>query len=104
LILDIDKWGEEAREFLQALRSEMKDLRFILLTANVSKWQELAEVLAPCEIVEKPLSVWSLHSLAAKAHSGGIEKIVSQREPQKAEEPPLTAAESSAAPHRGYLS
>ena len=67
-IMDVDRWGDESLNFILSLRQENSKITVVALTSNKKKWLETVSGFGAIEVTEKPLSVWSLHSLIGKLY------------------------------------
>lgn len=69
-IMDVDRWGDESLTFVQSLRQEHSDVVILVLTSSKQRWSELLGACEGIEVIEKPLSVWVLHTLIGRLYRG----------------------------------
>jgi nitrogen-specific signal transduction histidine kinase len=63
VVLDVDKWGTESMTFIRGLLQENPEVVLVALTDQPRKWNDLLADLSGVSSIEKPLSIWSLHSI-----------------------------------------
>jgi two-component system, cell cycle sensor histidine kinase and response regulator CckA len=63
VVLDVDKWGAESMTFIRGLLQENPEVVLVALTDQPRKWNDLLADLPGVKSIEKPLSIWSLHSI-----------------------------------------
>lgn len=90
VVLDVDKWGAESMSFIRGLLLENPEVVLAALTDQLKKWSDLLADLPGVKTIEKPLSIWSLHSviklIEGESDHSGAESLAEQVDVQLVDE------------------
>lgn len=69
LLIDVDRSGYELLNVLRSLKREFPELLLAIVSSDARRWGRLLASLPLVEIYEKPLGIWTVHSIGRKVLS-----------------------------------